>query len=118
MDELVTFGVLMALDTNDRQQSDASENNKTLLLFCPTIDSAQGQIVVTSRMFDLARMGFRDIAITRWCPSDKSAYAILSREGLSEAMRNTVLEDAHHLVVDAIEHLELDKHTLIDHNNN
>ena len=119
MEELATFGVLMGLEADSDQHTASGNNNRaTLLISCPTADYGAGRIKVTPRMFDLARMGFRDIAVTRWCPNDKSAYAIFSRQSLSEAMRNAVLKDAGDLVSDAVERLELDRHAAVDNNEN
>ena len=86
---------------HDQGAGDDSEN--VLLIFCPTGESEAGKVDVTPRMMELASMGFRHVAITRWDPRDTSYYVICAKEEtLSEAVRDAILEDAAHIVSEAM----------------
>jgi hypothetical protein len=92
---IVTFGLIMGLETNNKQDTGAgADGNEVLLIFCPTGESEEGKIDVTLRMTDLALMGFAPVAITRWDPQDSDSYMIFAKEGLSESLTNAVLNEA------------------------
>lgn len=109
MDEpSITFGVLMGMEAEDAQDRGAGDSGKeALIVFCPTGESEEGNIDVTPRMMDLALMGFRPVAITRWNPEDTRYYAIFAKDDLSQLLRNAVLNEAGNVVRDAVEALEL-----------
>ena len=108
MDELATFGLLMGLEVESKNGAAACDESKSaLLVFCPTADLGEGKISVTPRMMDLSLMGFRHVAIVRWCTDGNDVYVIFATENLSEALRNAVLEDVGNIVRKAIEDFEL-----------
>jgi hypothetical protein len=104
MDEhLMTFGLLMGMEVENKQNTGAGDcGSDVLLIFCPTYESDEGKIEVTPRMKDLALMGFQPVAITRWNPEDTRNYVIFSKEGISDCMRNAVLNDTWSLLRDAL----------------
>ena len=119
MDEpIVTFGLLMGMEVDNEQNNGAGDSGKeALLVFCPTGESEEGKIDITPRMMDLALMGFRPVAITRWDPQDTRYYTIFSTEDISEPLRNAVLNEAGSLVREALEASEVLKYGSTDNNN-
>ena len=100
---------------HDQGVGDDCEN--VLLIFCPTGESEAGKVDVTPRMMELASMGFRHVAITRWDPRDTSYYVICARgETLSEAFTDAILEDAAHIVSEAMN--GFDHYSYSSNNNN
>lgn len=89
-----------AEDTQDRGAGDSGY--EALVVFCPTWESEEGQIDVTSRMLDLGLMGFRPVAIARWDPQDTRYYAIFAKKDHPESLRNAVLNEAGSLVREAL----------------
>jgi hypothetical protein len=118
MDEpLVTFGLLMGMEVESKQDTGDGESGKeVLLVFCRTSESAEGEIVVTPRMLDLELMGMRPVAITRWNPLDTRYYAIFAIENLSDSLRNAVLNDTWNLLREALEDSEATKYSSTDNN--
>jgi hypothetical protein len=113
------FGVLMGIEAKNVQDGSADDSSSNVLLsFCPTAESEEGKIDVTSRMTDLALKGFQPFAITRQNPEDTRYYMIFAKEGLSESLRNAVLNEAGSLVREALEASELVNHSSIENNNN
>jgi hypothetical protein len=105
---IVTFGLLMGLEVESKQDSSADDCfEEALLVFCQTGESEEGKIEITPRMTDLALMGFRPVAITRWDPQDTGYYSIFSTDDLSESLRNAVLNEAGSLVRQALDASEL-----------
>ena len=96
MDELVTFGVLMGLES--KRMTGKEDNNDVLLMFCSTQDLGDGRINITPRMWDLACMGFGHVAIARWCTSDTCSYVIFEVENLSKDMKKAISEDTEEIV--------------------
>ena len=111
-DHLVTFGLLMGLEVENKQDTGAGVDGKeVLLIFCPTAESEVGTIDTTPRMMDLELMGFRPVAITRWNPADPGNYAIFAKEGLSKSLRSAVLNDTWNLLREALEGSEFLKYS-------
>jgi len=100
MDEpIVTFGLWMGLEVESRQDTRVGESiNNALLVYCPTGESEEGKIDDTPQMTDLALMGFSPVAIIRGNPVDIREYVILSKENLSAALKNAVLEEAARII--------------------
>jgi len=115
MDEpIVTFGLLMGIEVENKQDAGARCDGKTaILVFCPTGES-KGKIDITPRMLDLELMGMRPVAITRWNPEDTRYYAIFAQEGLSEVVRKAVLNETGSLVREALGVSEVLKHGSTD----
>jgi hypothetical protein len=109
MDEpMVTIGLVMGLEVKDKYDTGAGDSGEgVLLVFCPGGESEGGKIDITTRMMDLALMGFAPVAITRWDPSDHANYVTLAKEGLSKVMQDAVLTEAGRLGREAVEALEL-----------
>lgn len=111
-DHLVTFGLLMGMETENEQYAGAGDSSKeVLLVFCPTGESEEGKIDVTPRMLELERMGLRPVAVTRWNPADPGNYTIFAKEGLSKLMQNAVLNDTWNLLREALEGSEFLKYS-------
>jgi hypothetical protein len=116
---IVTFGLLMGMEVESKQDTGAGGSGKeALLVFCPTGESEEGKTDITQRMLDLELMGMRPVAITRWNPADPCNYTIFAKEGLSNSMQNAVLNDTGSLVREAMEGSELVKYSSTDNNNN
>lgn len=114
---LVTFGVLMGMEVESRQNSGAGGCGKeALLVFCPTGETEEGTIETTQRMLDLELMGFRPVAITRWNPDDIRYYKIFAKEGLSEMMKSAVLDGTWSLLCEALGVSELLNYSSTDNN--
>jgi hypothetical protein len=66
MDEpIVTFGVVMGLEAESKQDRDGGDDGKeALLIFCRTSESAEGKIIVTQRMLDLKVIVRRLVSIS------------------------------------------------------
>lgn len=120
MDEpSITFGVLMAMEVEEAQDRGAGDSDSNvLLIFCPTSEFEQGNIDVTPRIMDLAFMGFRPVAITRWNPQDTRYFAIFAKEGLSESLRNAVLNEAGSSIREALLGSELSNYSSTENINN
>lgn len=93
----------MGMEVESKQADGAGDDGKeVLLVFYPTGESEERNIDVTPRMMDLALMGFLAVAITRWDPKDTRYYTICGKEGLSECLRNAVLNETGSLVREAL----------------
>jgi hypothetical protein len=91
---IVTFGLLMGMEVESKQDTGAGGSGKEVLLaFCPTGESEEGTIDITPRLLDLEPMGFRPVTISRWNPVGPCNYTIIAKEGLSEALQNAVFND-------------------------
>lgn len=88
MDELVTFGVLMANEP-DGLQLDVT--NVPDVVFCPTQDTPHGKVEVTPLMKKLTHLAFGVVAVLRWCTEAKSHYAICVSPNLSRAVKEAIL---------------------------
>jgi hypothetical protein len=88
MDEpIVTFGLLMGLEFESKQDAGAGyDGTNSLLIFCVTGESEEGKIRVTPRMMDLAQMGFQPVAIARGDPGDIRNYKIFANEYIPEVL--------------------------------
>ena len=82
-DDLVTFACLMAFASYLNCDSPNGDPRKRVfMIYCPTSDLGQGKIDVTTRMKDLALMGFVPVAIARGHPGDVSEFVILAKADL------------------------------------
>ncbi len=82
-DDLATFACLMAFESYLNCDSPNGDPRKRVfMIYCPTSDLGQGKIDVTTRMKDLALMGFVPVAIARGHPGDVSEFVILAKADL------------------------------------
>jgi hypothetical protein len=92
------------------ETNDDDSRRRVLLIYCPTIELGQGKIEVTTRMKDLALMGFVPVAIARSNPADIFDFSIYATDGLPNSMKTAVFNDSVKIVLEALEKSEVEKH--------
>jgi hypothetical protein len=108
MDEkLTTIGCVMGLEANHNKGTNFDDLEKyVLLMYCPTGESDHGTLETTARMLDLVQMGLRPVAVDKCNPDGIFQFSICAFDGVSDVLRNAVIDDAGRIVLDALESLQ------------